>query len=79
MLAAFDVEDELPDERLVIFLADDAAALREVVALFHYQTFQSLDQFHRVLAARELRLLHAELECIDRLIVRLNVTIRQRA
>ena len=79
MLAALDLEDELADERLVIFLADHAAALREVVAFLHHQAFERLDQLHGVLAALELRLLHAELERVDRLVVRLHVAVGQRA
>ena len=59
--AALDLEDELAQERLVVFLAQRLVALREVVALLHLEAFERLDQFHGVVAAVELRLLHGDL------------------
>ena len=46
-------------EGLVIFLAQRLVALREVVAGLHLEAFERLDQLHGVVAALELRLLHA--------------------
>ena len=62
----------------MVFLAEHLVALREVVAFLHLQAFERLDQLHRVLAALELRLLHAELEGVHRLEVRLHVAVGQR-
>src|SRR5215470_17885811 len=53
VLPVLDVEDELPDERLVVFLAKDTAALREVVTLLHLETFERLDELHAVVASLE--------------------------
>src|SRR6266446_1562998 len=78
MLAALDLEEELAHERLVILLAEHLVALREVVAFLHLQAFERLDQLHGVLAAAEARFLHAELQGIHRLIVRLHVAVGQR-
>src|SRR5262249_52892702 len=44
VLVVLDREDELAQERLVIFLPDRLVALREVVALLHFHAFQGLDQ-----------------------------------
>src|SRR5262245_56418702 len=74
-LGVLDLEDELADEGLVVFLAQYLVALREVVALLHLEPFQRFDQLHRVLAAAEARLLHAELQGVDRLEVRLHVAV----
>src|SRR5262249_4495070 len=79
VLVVLDREDELAQERLVVFLPDRLVALREVVALLHFHAFQRLDQVVRVLAAAEAGLLHAELEEVHRLEVRLDVAVRQRA
>src|SRR5258705_9680733 len=79
VLVVLDREDELAQERLVVFLPDRLVALREVVALLHFHAFQGLDQVHRVLAAAEPRLLHAELQEVHRLEVRLHIAVRQRA
>src|SRR2546430_2525043 len=57
VLVVLDREDELAQERLVVFLADCLVALREVVALLDLHAFQGLDQVHRVLAAAEPGLL----------------------
>ena len=62
VLAVLDLEDELAQEGLVVFLAQHLVALREVVAFLHLEPFERLDQLRRVLAAAELRLLHAELQ-----------------
>ena len=78
VLAVLDVEDELAQERLVVLLAQHLVALREVVAFLHLQAFEGLDQLHRVGAALELRLLHADLEGVHGLVVRLHVAVGQR-
>src|SRR6185503_1377311 len=75
VLAAPDLADELAQEGLMIFLAERLVALREVVALLHLQPFERFDQLHRVLAATELALLHADLERVHSLVVRLCVAI----
>src|SRR5215470_1198588 len=77
MLAAPDVEDELAHERLMVFLAEHLVALREVVAFLHLQTFERLDELHRVLAAAEPRFLYAEFQGVHRLIIRLHEPIGQ--
>src|SRR5215468_1890979 len=74
-LAILHVENELADEGLVILLAQHLVALREVVAFFHFESLERLDQLHRVFAAAELRFLHAELQGINGLVVRLHVTV----
>src|SRR5262249_55566568 len=79
MLAILDVEDELAEEGLVIVLAQRLVALREVVSLLELQPFQGLDQLRSVLAAAETGLLHADLEGIHGLEVRLDVAVGQRA
>src|SRR5215510_8771328 len=79
VLVVLDREDELAQERLVIFLPDRLVALREIVAFLHFQAFQGLDQIVGVLAAAEAGLLHAELQEVHRLEVRLHVAVRQRA
>ena len=76
--AALDLEDELPHEGLMVLGAQVLVALREVVAFLHVETFEGLDEVHRVLAALELRLLDAELEAVHRLEVRLDVAVGQR-
>src|SRR5262249_21077437 len=78
VLAGVHVEDELTQEGLVILLAQYLVALREVVTFLHLEPFQRLDQLHRVLAAAEFRFLHAELEGVDRLVIRLHVAVGQR-
>src|SRR4051794_26238914 len=62
VLAVMDVEDELAQERLVVVLAQQLIALREVVAFLHFEAFQRLDQLRRVGATLELGFLHAELQ-----------------
>src|SRR5258705_11052443 len=78
VLAAFELEEEFPRERLMILLAEGLVALREVVALLHLEAFEGLDELHGVLAALEPGLLYADLEGIDALVVRLHVAIRKR-
>src|SRR5262245_39557772 len=78
MLAVLDVEAELAQERLVVLLAEQLVALREVVALLHLEPFERLDQLHGVLAALEAGLFHADLEGVHRLVVRLRVAVGQR-
>jgi hypothetical protein len=53
MLATVDVEDELADEGLVVLLAQDLVALREVLPLLHLKALERLDQLHGVLAPAE--------------------------
>src|SRR3989475_671082 len=79
VLAVLDVEDELADERLVVLFPHGLVALREVVAFLHLQALESFDELHRVLVASEAALLHADLERVYRLEVRLHVAIRQGA
>src|SRR5439155_20078699 len=79
VLVVLDREDELAQERLVIFLPDRLVALREVVALLDLHALQGLDQVVRVLAAAESRLLHAVLQEFHPLDVRLHVAVRQRS
>src|SRR5437879_6716114 len=79
VLAVLDVEDELADERLVVLFPHGLVALREVVAFLHLQALESFDELHRVLVASEAALLHADLERVHRLEVRLHVAIRQGA
>ena len=50
----------------------------KVVTQFHLQTLERLDELHRVFTAAEFRLLHADLERIHRLEVRLHIAIGQR-
>ena len=76
--AAGDREDELAQEGLVVFLAERLVALREIGARLQLETFERLDELHGVVAALELRLLHADLERVERLEVRLHVFIGQR-
>src|SRR5262249_33468876 len=78
VLAVFDVEDDLQRKRLVIFLAEQLVSGREVVTQFHLQALKRLDELHRVFAAAEFRQFHADLERVHRLVVRLDVAIRQR-
>src|SRR5579883_1515806 len=78
MPAAPDLEDELAHERLMILLAEHLVALRKVVAFLHLEAFEGLDELHRVLAAAESRFLHAELQSIHRLIIRLHVAVGKR-
>src|SRR3977135_2757123 len=63
-------EDEVAQDPLMIFLPDRLVALREVVAFLDVHALQGLDQVHRVLAAAEPGLLHAELQEVHRLEVR---------
>src|SRR6185295_19897230 len=69
---------EFPREGLMILLAQGLVALREVVALLHLEALEGLDELHGVLAAAEAGLLHADLEGIDALVVRLHVAVRKR-
>src|SRR6266850_7517266 len=78
VLAVVDLENELAQERLVIFFAQRFVALREIVAFLHLQAFECRDQFGCVVAALEARLLDAELERVHRLEVGLNITIGDR-
>src|SRR5246127_470773 len=78
-LTAFDGVEELVEEGLVIGLAQRLVPLREVIAELHLEPLQRLDQLHRVLARLELRHLHAELERVHGLVVRLHVAVGQRA
>src|SRR5574341_2074596 len=79
VLAAAELVEELPKERLVVLLAEELVPLREVVALLHLQALERLDELHRVLAPAEARLLHADLEGVYALEVRLHVAVRRRA
>src|SRR5438094_693800 len=79
VLAVLDVEDELADDRLVVLFPHGLVALGEVVAFLHLQALESFDELHRVLVASEAALLHADLERVHRLEVRLHVAIRQGA
>ena len=74
-----DLEDELAHEGLVVLLAERLVALGEVVDSLDLHALERLDQLHGVLAPAEARLLHAELEEVDRLEVRLHVAVGQRA
>src|SRR5436190_2830026 len=78
VLAVLDVEDELAEERLVVFSAQELVALREVVPLLDLHALERLDELHRVLAAAEAGLLDAELQEVHGLEVRLHVPIRVR-
>src|ERR1700730_2162483 len=78
MLAALDLEDELLREGLVILFAHHLFAGRKVIAQGHAQPFERVDQPLRVLATAEAALLHAELQAIDRLVVRLHIAVGQR-
>src|SRR4051794_3872511 len=75
MLAALDLEDKLLREGLMILLAHNLVAGREIIACGHAQPFERVDQLQRVLAATEPGLLHAELEAIDRFVIRLHVAV----
>src|SRR3989442_2413880 len=79
VLVVLDREDELAEERLVVFLPQRLVSLREVVALLDLHALQGLDELHRVFAAAEAGLLDPELEEIHGLEVRLDVAVRQRA
>src|SRR2546425_2721946 len=79
VLAVTNLKDELTNEGLVVVLAERLVSLREVIALLDLQTLERLDELHRVLAPAETRLLHAELQEVHRLIVRLHVAVGQRA
>jgi hypothetical protein len=52
-LTALHLEDELAQEGLVVLLAEQLVALREVVAFLHLQALEGLDQLHRVFLAAE--------------------------
>src|SRR5882757_7152926 len=67
VLAVVDLENELAQEGLVIFLAQRFVALRKIVAFLHLQPFECRDQFGRVVATLEAGLFHAELERVHRL------------
>src|SRR3989442_10794971 len=79
VLAVLYVEDELADERLVVLFPHGLVALWGVVAFLHLPALESFDELHRVLVASEAALLHADLERVHRLEVRLHVAIRQGA
>src|SRR6267143_1674024 len=79
VLVVLDREDELAEERLVVFLPQRLVALREVVALFDLHALERLDQLHRVFATAEPGPLDTELQEIHGLEVRLDVAVRQRA
>src|SRR5262245_6735406 len=79
VLAILDREDELAQERLVVFLAERLVALGEVVALLDLHPFEGLDELHRVLAPAEARLLDSQFQEVHGLEVRLDVAVRQRA
>src|SRR5262245_60535177 len=68
-LAPLYLEDELTQKRLMVLLAEHLVALREIIALLHFQAFERCDQFVRVLAAAELGLLHPDLERVHGLVV----------
>src|ERR1700730_4394300 len=78
ILAFVDVEDELADEGLVILFAQGLVALREIVSLLHFEAFQRLDQLRRVLASAKAGFLHAELERVHRLEIRLDIAVGER-
>src|SRR5215831_12535251 len=67
VLAVVDVVNELANEGLMVFLAQGLVALREIIALLHFQTFERRNQFWRVVAALKTGLLDAELERVHRL------------
>src|SRR5262249_6269322 len=75
VLGILHFEEELADQGFVILLSEHLDALREVVTFFHFESLERLDQLHRVFASAELRFLHAELQGINGLIVRLDVTV----
>src|SRR6266446_963530 len=79
VLVVLDREDELAQKRLMVFLPQRLVALWEVVALLDLHALERLDQLHRIFPAAEPRLLHAELQEIHGLEVRLDVAVRQRA
>ena len=70
LLAITAAQPDLPPSRIV--------AGREVVAQLHLQALERLDELHRVFAAAEFRLLHADFERVHCFKVRLNVAVRQR-
>src|SRR6185295_6962677 len=72
------LEDDLPHERLVVFLAQRLVALGEVVGLLDLQALERLDQLHGVFAPAELGALDAELEEVDGLEVGLHVAVGRR-
>src|SRR3990172_7508692 len=78
VVAAADLVQELAEERLVVILAEELVALGEVVALLHLEPLERPDELHRVLAPAEARLLHAELEGVHALVVRLDVAVGAR-
>src|ERR1700730_15609898 len=67
VLAVVDLENELAQEGLMIFLAQRFVALRETIPFLHLQAFECGDQFGRVVAALEAGLLDAKLEGVHRL------------
>src|SRR4029453_9257521 len=77
VLAALDLEEELAEEGLMVFLAQELVPLRKIVALLHLETLEGLDELHRVFLAAEARLLHADAERVHRLVVRLHVPVGQ--
>src|SRR3972149_4604503 len=79
VVAAADLVEELAEERLVVLLAEELVALREVVALLHLEALERLDELHRVLAPAEARLLDPELEGVHAFVVRLDGAVGGRA
>src|SRR2546421_953718 len=79
VLVVLDREDELAEERLMVFLPQSLVALREVIAFLDLHALEGLDQLHRVFPTTEPGPLDAELQEIHGLEVRLHVAIRQRA
>src|SRR4029077_16579008 len=75
--AAFNLVQELAEERLVIGLAQRFVALREVVTFLHFEALERLDQLVGVVAAVELRRDHGDLYGVHGLVVRLHVAIGQ--
>src|SRR6185503_1408089 len=62
-------------ESLMVLLAQHLFAQREVVPFRHFKSFEGLDQLHGILAPAKARLLHAELECVHGLEVRVDEAV----
>jgi hypothetical protein len=69
------LEYELTVESLVVLLAQHLFTQRKVVPFRHFESFEGLDQLHGILAPTEARLLHAELERVHGLEVRVNEAV----
>src|SRR6516162_4824647 len=78
VLAILDVEYELAQERLVIFLSEHLVTLREIIALLHLQTLKGLDELHGVLAPLIARFFHADLQRVHRFVIGLRIAVGQR-